>query len=113
LKTADADEIVEAVRAVYEGKSVLDPVLVGKIMRAAVRSSGSSEPGIAELTEREIDVLRQAAKGLTNKAIGVTLGISDRTVQGHLRKVYEKLNVENRTEAVVKAAQLDLLTLPD
>jgi DNA-binding NarL/FixJ family response regulator len=57
-------------------------------------------------------VLQAAARGLTNKAIGVLLNISDRTVQGHLRRIFEKLNVANRTEAVVKASQLDLLELP-
>ena len=113
LKTADAEEIVDAVLAVYEGKSVLDAALVGKVMNAAVGMAEHKGMGIEALSKREIEVLHEAAKGLTNKAIGVKLRISDRTVQGHLRKTYEKLNVSNRTEAVVKAAQLDLLTLPD
>jgi NarL family two-component system response regulator YdfI len=65
------------------------------------------------LTERELDVLRAAARGLTNKAIGFGLDISDRTVQGHLRKIFEKLEVASRTEAVVKASQMGLLTLSD
>ena len=112
LKTADAEDIVAAVHDVYEGKSVLDSTLVGKVMRAAASPAESSSPE-DDLTEREIEVLREAAHGLTNKAIGIKLGISDRTVQGHLRKVYEKLDVSNRTEAVVKAAQLDLLRLPE
>ena len=55
------------------------------------------------LTEREVDVLRLAAKGLTNKAIGHTLGISNRTVQGHLANIYGKLGVNSRTEAVTQA----------
>ena len=112
LKTADAEEIVQAVDDVYEGKSVLDPVLVGTVMRAA---AGAHEPVTPreELTDREVEVLREAARGLTNKAIGVKLDISDRTVQGHLRKIYEKLEVNNRTEAVVRAAQMNLLRLPE
>jgi len=111
LKTADMEEIVEAVRSVNEGKSVLDPEIVPRVMRAM---TSSRHPSIEyeRLTERELEVLRAAARGLTNKAIGVLLDISDRTVQGHLRRVFEKLNVANRTEAVVKAAQFDLLTLP-
>jgi DNA-binding NarL/FixJ family response regulator len=111
IKTADAGDIVRAVRDVSEGKSVLDPSLVGRVMRA-VAGSPASEPPVEALTERELEVLREVAGGLTNKAIGVKLGISDRTVQGHLRNIYDKLDVDNRTEAVVKAAQLNLLTLP-
>jgi DNA-binding NarL/FixJ family response regulator len=111
LKTADMEEIIEAVRAVNEGKSVLDPQIVPKLMHA-VTASHQPEAVVEPLTERELEVLRAAARGLTNKAIGVLLDISDRTVQGHLRRIFEKLNAANRTEAVVKASQLDLLELP-
>lgn len=111
LKTADAEDLVQAVHDVYEGKSVLDPAIVGKVMQAIVRPP--SQPDYEELTERELEVLYEASRGLTNKAIGVRLGISDRTVQGHLRRIFEKLRVSNRTEAVVRAAQLDLLDLPE
>ncbi len=111
LKTADAEDIVQAVYDVYEGRSVLDPALVGKVMHAI--AAPPAPPDYEELTERELEVLREAARGLTNKAIGLRLGISDRTVQGHLRKIFDKLRVANRTEAVVKAAQLELLELPE
>lgn len=107
LKTADAGEIVEAVRAVHEGQSVLDPAIARKLM------SQLSEPGISRpdanveaLTGRELEVLRLAAKGHTNKAIGVELSISDRTVQGHLAKIYAKLGAASRTEAVMRAVTL-------
>lgn len=111
LKTADMEEIIAAVRAVHEGKSVLDPEVLPKLMRAVV---ASHEPRMSyePLSERELEVLRAAARGLTNKAIGLLLNISDRTVQGHLRRIFEKLNAANRTEAVVIAAQLGLLELP-
>ena len=111
LKTADMEEIIDAVRAVNEGQSVLDPEIVPKLMRA-VTASHKPPMEYEPLTDRELEVLQAAARGLTNKAIGVLLNISDRTVQGHLRRIFEKLNVANRTEAVVKASQLDLLTLP-
>lgn len=112
LKTADVEKIVEAVRAVHEGISVLDPDIVPKLMRAIPSPAGSHLPD-EPLTERELGVLRAAARGLTNKAIGFSLDISDRTVQGHLRKIFEKLGVASRTEAVVKASQMGLLTLSD
>ena len=101
LKSSEADEIVEAVKAVYEGKRVYDSVLDAFSIPAALPEASS-----AQLTERELEVLRLAARGLTNKAIGFDLAISDRTVQGHLANIYEKLGVSGRTEAVMKAADL-------
>jgi DNA-binding NarL/FixJ family response regulator len=61
---------------------------------------------VEPLTDRELDVLRLAAKGFTNKAIGVQLGISDRTVQGHLAHIFAKLQANSRTEAVMRAVSL-------
>src|SRR5450432_4211245 len=100
LKSSEADEIVEAVRSVYEGKRVFDSVSGG-----LPSTTGSSEASLVELTEREHDVLRLAARGLTNKAIGFELSISDRTVQGHLANIYEKMAVSGRTEAVMRAVE--------
>ena len=101
LKSSEADEIVEAVRAVHEGKRVFSSVL-----DTLPASTGSQDKSPVELTEREHDVLRLAARGLTNKAIGFELSISDRTVQGHLANIYEKLGVSGRTEAVMRAVEL-------
>lgn len=106
LKTADAQDIVEAVRSVREGKSVLDPAIARQLI-----SRFSAEPPllVEELTERELEVLRLAAHGYTNKAIGVQLSISDRTVQGHLAKVFGKLHAASRTEAVMRAVTQGLI----
>jgi DNA-binding NarL/FixJ family response regulator len=101
LKTADGDEIANAVRAVNEGKSALDPEIARKVMDRV--SGGSVIDGIEELTSRELEVLTLVAQGYTNKAIGVQLGISDRTVQGHLAKTFGKLQASSRTEAVMRA----------
>jgi len=108
LKTADAQEIVEAVQAVNEGKSALDPTIARKLLSQLARPEAvmtSVEP----LTERELEVLRLAAKGYTNKAIGAQLSISDRTVQGHLAKIYDKLHSASRTEAVMRGVTLGLI----
>ena len=108
LKTAEPEEIVAAVRAVHQGQSALDPAILGKVMS---QFTGVPPPGTVELlTAREIEALRLAAQGFTNKAIGVQMGISDRTVQGHLANVYGKLSVGNRTEAVTRAMQLGLIS---
>jgi DNA-binding NarL/FixJ family response regulator len=109
LKTAEPEEIVAAVHAVYEGQSALDPTLLRKVMAYV---SGGPLPGMVEpLSSREIEVLRLAARGFTNKAIGVQLGISDRTVQGHLTNIFGKLDVASRTEAVTKAIHLGLVSV--
>jgi DNA-binding NarL/FixJ family response regulator len=104
LKTASGDELVRAVRTVNRGESALSPEIATKVVRQAL--SGGPEAAadqIEALTERELDVLRLAARGLTNRAIGHELGISHRTVQGHLQSVYGKLDVNSRTEAVTEA----------
>jgi DNA-binding NarL/FixJ family response regulator len=108
LKTATPAEIVQAVRDVHEGKSALDPVIAQKLM-AHIAGHSSPPPAFESLTDRELEVLSLAAKGFTNKAIGVQLGISDRTVQGHLAKIYAKLQASSRTEAVMRAVSLDLI----
>jgi DNA-binding NarL/FixJ family response regulator len=104
LKTADSAELVYAVRAVYRGESALDPAVAQKVVQQLTSGRPlGGQSAVEALTEREIEVLRLAAKGLTNKAIGQELGISDRTVQGHLANIYGKLQVGSRTEAVTEA----------
>jgi DNA-binding NarL/FixJ family response regulator len=108
LKTAQADEIIQAVRDVYEGKSALDPAVTRKLMNNLFKKPEkmTAEP----LTDRELDVLRLAAKGFTNKAIGMQLGISDRTVQGHLAHIFDKMHATSRTEAVMRAVALSWIS---
>ena len=101
LKTASPDELIAAVHDVYEGKSVLDASITQKLLSHIY--SGSKTPLVEDLTERELEVLSMAAKGFTNKAIGMQLGISDRTVQGHLAHIFDKLQASSRTEAVMRA----------
>ncbi len=104
LKTADSSELVHAVRVVYRGESALDPAVAQKVVQQLTTGRPLGAQTAAEaLTDREMEVLRLVAKGLTNKAIGQALGISDRTVQGHLANIYGKLNVGSRTEAVTEA----------
>jgi DNA-binding NarL/FixJ family response regulator len=104
LKTASPEDLIQAVHDVHEGKSVLDASITQKLM--AHMFSGSKSPVVEELTDRELEVLSLAAKGFTNKAIGVQLGISDRTVQGHLAHIFGKLQANSRTEAVMRAVSL-------
>ncbi len=107
LKSADAEQIVRAVRSVYAGRSAVDPDLAGKMLRGLWAAPGAVRP--EQLTARELEVLVLVAKGRTNKAIGSELSISARTVQGHLAKIFDKLQAESRTEAVMRAVNLGWL----
>ncbi len=104
LKTAKPEELIQAVRDVNEGKSALDPAITRKLMTSLFKRP--QDTAVEPLTDREHDVLRLAAKGYTNKAIGVQLAISDRTVQGHLAHIFAKLQATSRTEAVMRAVSL-------
>lgn len=110
LKTASPREIIQAVKDVHAGNSALDASIVQKMM-AQITSVPKHQP-IEELTDRETEVLSLVAQGFTNKAIGIQLGISDRTVQGHLAHVFNKLQASSRTEAVMRAVSLGWLS-PD
>ena len=114
LKNAPSEELVRAVRTVAAGGSALDPTITAKVM--AQLSSGKpsgAQASIERLTQRELAVLRLAAKGHTNRAIGLELSISDRTVQGHLANIFGKLGVATRTEAVLLAMKQGWITLDE
>ena len=104
LKTAAPEDIIQAVRDVFAGKSAIDAVIAQKLVARITHPS--TQPPIDELTERELEVLLLAAKGFTNKAIALQLKISDRTVQGHMAHIFAKLQVASRTEAVMRAVML-------
>ena len=111
LKTSGSDELVRAVHAIADGESALSPTIAKKLVLNATSGNASGEEHIEALTDREMDILRLAAKGLGNKQIGATLAISDRTVQGHLANIYGKLHVGTRTEAVMYAVRAKWLVL--
>jgi len=103
LKTAAPEEIIQAVRDVYAGKSVVDAVIAQKLV---ARIAHPPAVPVEALSEREMEVLVLVAKGLTNKLIAAQLNISDRTVQGHLAHIFDKLQAASRTEAVMRAVSL-------
>ena len=112
LKNAGSDELVRAVKDTAAGGKVLDPDIAAKVV--AQMTSGkpaTAQDQVEPLTERELEILRLAGQGLTNRAIGLQLGISDRTVQGHLANIYGKLQAGSRTEAVTKALRLGWIIL--
>lgn len=104
LKGAPREEIFRAVRVVYQGGSLLEPAVAGKLLNR-VGDILRGEPVEEELTSRELDVLTLMARGLRNKEIAYELHITERTVKFHANAIYRKLDVGGRTEAVSKAIQ--------
>jgi DNA-binding NarL/FixJ family response regulator len=104
LKTASPLEIIQAVRDVHEGKSAINQAIAQRLIAFVIQQK--NETPIEKLSDREMEVLFSLAKGLTNRAIAAQLGISDRTVQGHIAHIFDKMCVSNRTEAVMRAISL-------
>jgi DNA-binding NarL/FixJ family response regulator len=104
LKTASPLEIIQAVRDVHDGKSAINQAIALRII-AFVAHQKEEQP-IEALSDRESEVLMAMSKGFTNKAIAAQLGISDRTVQGHIAHIFNKMGTSNRTEAVLRAISL-------
>ena len=105
VKDVDTTELVRAIRAVARGESAFD----GRSASAMVRSLSSPSPDRERLTDRELEVLRLLATGLSNRAIGRELFISETTVKFHVSNVMRKLLVTRRAEAVYAASKLGLL----
>jgi DNA-binding NarL/FixJ family response regulator len=108
-KTAPGKELVQAVRAVAGGASVLQSGLTARLLI----SSRPPDRGAQDLSERELEVLKLLAAGLHNRELAAHLGISTRTVDRHCDNIYAKLGVGSRTEAVVRAISTKLLTVGD
>jgi two-component system, NarL family, response regulator LiaR len=115
LKTVHTQELVAGVRSVYQGESVLHPTIARKVLSRIAMTSGKPSNMIisGELTEREIGLLKLMTRGLTNKEIAGELGLSIRTVQGHVAQIFNKMGVSSRTEAVVRGLQKGYITMDD
>jgi len=114
LKDVRGQEVIEAVRAVHAGESVLHPIVARKALDHFVRS-GEKAVGsqVQVLTDREVEILRLAAKGQSNRVIASELSLSIRTIQAHLGNIFNKLEVGSRTEAVISGLRKGVLRLED
>jgi two-component system, NarL family, response regulator len=101
LKDTSLKDMVEAIKDVHAGKRYIPRDIAARLAERMMR---------AELTPRELEILRMLAKGLTNKQIGKVLGISDNTVKNHVNSVIEKLEVSDRTEAATTAIQRGIIS---
>jgi DNA-binding NarL/FixJ family response regulator len=111
LKTTPSDELVRSIRAACDGSNLFDRGLTGR----GEKAEGAPDQYVPRLTSREQEVVRLVARGLSNKAIAHQLGISPRTVEGHLNHVFDKLGTTSRTELVHVALANSLFArdLPD
>jgi len=113
LKNAPLRELTNAIRSVHAGEAVFDLKAASKILRRLADDKGEKRGGLEELQPRELEVLRLAGKGMSNKEIAGELVLSERTVQTHLVNIFRKLGVGSRTEAVLHALREGWLTLDD
>lgn len=115
LKNMRGRELIDAIRAVYAGESVLHPRIARRVLNRFVPSATKpSEERTKDLvTERELEVLALAAKGMNNKDIAEHLFLSTRTIQAHLSHIFTKLDVGSRTEAILYGLRKGWFTLED
>ena len=102
LKDIAPDELVETVRAAHRGEARLHPDVARKLMNQVARPS-TPPPAAADLTEREVEVVRLVAKGMSNKEIADALVISEKTVKTHMSSILGKLSLEDRTQLAIFA----------
>lgn len=114
LKDVSPDDLVEAIRAVHRGEARLHPDIARKLMEA-MRAAQPAGPGreardpAADLTEREREVVRLVAQGLSNHDIAETLVISEKTVKTHVSNALSKLNLDDRTQLAIYAIRHGLV----
>ncbi len=111
LKDAGGEALLNSIRAVRRGDVPLDPHVARHLVRGT--ATGRATPGGVHLTQREMDVLRLVAGGLSNRQVAKELGLSAGTVKVHVSNVLGKLNVSTRTEAAVWAVRTGLVTADD
>lgn len=113
MKSAKGQDLVEAVRAVRAGESVLHPKIIEKLLKQAiVKPVETTGHRLKELlSDREMEMLKLLATGMSNKEIAEKLCLSLRTVKAHMSNIFTKMNVASRSEALVEALRKGLLTL--
>ena len=110
LKDAPRDELFKAIRAVYRGESLLQPVVASRVLDRMTELSRRA-PSSEELSGRAREVLQLMAKGSANKEIAAALSISQSTVKTHISNIFQKLGVNDRTGAVTEALKKGIISL--
>ncbi len=111
LKDAPSDHVVDAVRSLMSGEAVIHPSMTKKLLDLHQHADDKKENN--QLTDREKEVLDCLVKGYSNKEIAEELYISDKTVKIHVSKIFKKLRVKSRSQAVIHAIQHQLVSLSE
>lgn len=111
LKSARGQDLAQAIRAIKAGESVLHPKIIAKLLKRAMATTVEEHKASGLLSERESEILRLVALGMSNKEIAEKLFLSQRTIKAHLTNIFNKFNVASRSEAIVKGLQWGLVTL--
>ena len=110
LKDDPPEQLINAIRVVAGGEALLSPAITKRVIKQFTRIQRPAPPkGIDDLTERELDVFRLIARGLSNAEIGRDLYISETTVKTHITHILQKLNLRDRVQAVVLAYETGLV----
>jgi NarL family two-component system response regulator LiaR len=113
LKSARGRDLAGAIRAIKSGESVLHPKIIAKLLKRAMVAPAEEHKTSEILSERESEILKLVAMGMSNREIAEKLFLSERTIKSHLTNIFNKLNVASRSEAIVKGLQWRLVTLED
>src|SRR6266508_2490300 len=105
LKQTRGQAVVDAITAVAQGRSLLDPDVTGKVLERVRRGRDQEDPAIASLTDQERKVLEQLAEGKTNREIGTALFLSEKTVKNYVSRILDKLGLARRAEAAAYMAK--------
>lgn len=106
LKDTPREDVIRAIKGTVAGKAFIDPSVAGRLLaQVASQQTQPSTHITSQLTEREVDVLRLLARGLSNSEIAERLSLSDGTIRNHVSAILAKLNVGDRTQAAVIAIQ--------
>jgi NarL family two-component system response regulator LiaR len=111
LKDSTPQELLQAIRHVHQGEAFLDPTVALKVIGELTRPSAALAADEHALSEREVEVLRLVAEGLSNQEIAEKLGVSERTVRNHVGSILSKLHLANRTQAALYALRQGIATL--
>jgi NarL family two-component system response regulator LiaR len=112
LKDSSAEYLLDAIRTVYGGESVLHPTIARRLMQE-IKQPQKLPPTTEPLTPREVEVLGYLAQGMTNRQIADKLSVSVRTVSTHVRNILDKLHLANRTQAALYALEQGIVTKSD
>ncbi|WP_228026508.1 MULTISPECIES: response regulator transcription factor [Thermogemmatispora] len=114
LKSASSQELIRAIRTVHAGGALIEPELTGTVLaelrRLSQQPGAPGAPTLNDLTEKEIEIIRYVARGMSNREIATQLSYSEKTVKNYLSVIFQKLGIRDRTQAAIFGLRQGLLS---